>query len=439
MLEKFNNSKLPFYLVIATTAFFILYFSLITYYYRLGTADDIKLFSVLKVHGFFGSLSFFYYSIPFRWMPYLYFNTIFLFAEGSLLGAIPYIRVFYAIYLLLFIFIAYSFAGILTSKSRILERFSLSGIILICFYFLSPFPIETWFWLSAALMYNIPVIFFLIGILMLMKKNYFYIICGLVAGSGIETLAITFVTTTIAIMYFSRLKNIHYLFFALSICIALIINILSPGFSARLQGLETESFNGLSIIEFIGFFLQKRFLIALAAGLSLSCVVKILKVEISSGFGKLLLIYSIAVFIITVAPFIISYGSIGSPRSLQPLLFPFFGFFIFFSKYLKNLTIARFALTGLIILPMVYFMIKPYMRIDDLESYDISYRNRHEILAGYENCEFDEIIRLPPLKDPLIIAFCQLSNNPEDYFNYRLKELYKLNCKVASEAKTENK
>lgn len=267
------------YLLYFSAIAFVLLFLILSYYNR-PTYDDFGNIYYAKGKNIFEYVKLFYDQYGGRWTSWAYIYIAFAARENFL--SIPVsVFIYYAITLFIFIYSVkeiikigvYKLFQVALDKKTIL---TFSVLFIACFYFFTINNIEAWWYICASFHYLQGIVFLLLGVAILLKKNlkimdhFLIAISFIYVGSGYEMYALIVAALLFIYMLYvyvkhrsTSFKGLNTAFVALLVSAA--VSFIAPGNMERRSYFKeniAEYFHPVTLHGFSGVLIQKKFLIA---------------------------------------------------------------------------------------------------------------------------------------------------------------------------------
>ncbi len=456
--DKINTALGVNFLVFLHALLFFGFYFTMSYFNRLGKDESLIIYFLNK----FGLV----YTIKY------YYLT----AEGNFTSNIVYCIIFQClknftnilVFHVLFLFVLYVSFYLLIYRLSKLQILSISSIgkLLLPMLILSPFfmqnPIitEAWFWPTAMIVYQIPLILLVLGLYFLLSPSKWakivaFFIFILFGGTKINYVLMVSSIGGAYFIYkaFGQKKLSMNMLIALSgILIGLVIYLASPSNMMRMKG-EAESRNLGSLLSAISYNSQyifteflsplrlMRIALFMAAFLVMDIKLPVLKIK------KSVLLF--VLFIIAInALLIIANGAIYFAATGKGVIYQrvwTFNFFILvitigYLVYLAGIFLKvktgtlryKLILTALLLYPSVSYVRAFTIEYDKTKRLAESYDKRIELIKSYKGKTVPGgILYLEPLAETSIINFLELESDPDFSDNRQIALRYGLNCKIA--------
>lgn len=446
--KKLKTKNVFEWLFFGASILFLILFGLLAYHNRPAT-DDFLYSICFKDNGVLGCMNQCYQVQTFRWAGMLLMGILFKlndFVSQFPLYHISLFSLFIVVIALWIRLVFQKFFQISFSKKTI---FAISVLIFASFYFLTFHAVELFFWYCGSVYYLQNIVAALFGFYFIFRKKKSFIdyllipLCFLYAGGTIENLAFCYIVIlSIIFLYFIQIKKKDASFnLLLKVIIAFIflvssvlINISGSGFQVRqeLSAIEKAKYgeekNGFYKIEKASLIkLSKKikdrklliYLILVLPAIGIGTIAKSNNPNNSFKVKKIifsLIASNILVLILSILPFIIMLGNLGTERtwvlffftaniSILTLLF-LIGFKIPDSK---GFSLFRLTLIGITFIVALFYIFRQYPVISAYsEAYDLR-KTQLEVLQKSNFKETVVVKKLPP-SGPLLSA--------DDNFDY---------------------
>jgi hypothetical protein len=416
------------YLLISFNLLFLIYVLAVGYYNRLAV-DDYAYIGVLRKFGFNSPFTYWYFNWQGRFVPQYFLNIMYLIYQ------VTQNLIFYpALLALLFI---YSIFRILEYYFSLPKIFLLNfSILLFSALFLTTLEISTFYWLVASVMYFGGILFALLGVSFILKKNhklidYFIIALSfLYAGTSSEHMGIlvSFILGAVNLINFYQTrydwrafigepinkKLLAAFFFGTA---AFLLMIFSPGTSLRMD--QTQHVNNLAellkatidaTLFVCGhiFYKLPYFLVFIPLFLFLGSQLNVIRLNhrftfirlmISAGVGLLIFIF------VSNLPFAYVAGRAGPLRSYVYvnavsviLMFFVFTYVGFLYKRMRKKIYGAAVVSMILLFCCLFYTF--WKELPLLKKYSLTDRHRIQILNQYKKENRTQPVFVKPLYHP---------------------------------------
>lgn len=344
------------YLLSFSALAFVLFFLILSYYNR-PTYDDLGNIYYAKGKNIFEYVKLFYDQYGGRWTSWAYIYVAFAARENF--QSIPVsVFIYYAITLFIFIYSAKEIIRIgaynlfkveLDKKTTI----TFSILFIACFYFFTFNNIEAWWYICSSFHYLQGIVFLLLGMGILLKKNlkttdHFLIAVSFIyVGSGYEMYALIVGSLLFSCIVYLHVKSKNTSFKGLTtafvaLMLSTVVSVIAPGNAERRSYFKeniAEYLHPVTFHDISGVLIQKKFLIAFIISAAWLIVGMKLKSNtaalLNKKYVKNIFILSISAIVLSVLiPYVFStvftYGIIPPTRAWTFTSFAF-AFFTCFS------------------------------------------------------------------------------------------------------------
>jgi len=459
-----NRSQFNKLLLFSNSSFLIL-FLVLAYYNRLAS-DDFGIISNLEKNGYWEGIAQYYYTSDIRLLPvlmdfaFLYFHD----CEHLLLvyGVLSLAMICFSFYILLKSLLS----TMISAHFSKLFVLNISVFLANVLFFATLNIGETWFWFCASVCYLWSISFFCLGtgLILSLKGNIFTYI-GLaisfayVATSNPPFAVFTLLFLILAGTFFIRKKKRSFLYkiwFCILICgVGFTAYFTTPGLVER-----RSYFEEIGLLE--AFWINtksvgKIFLFMLPEKLPLIMLFAIPFVWVGNYFGNqkntkklsvrnfarqiiwLALIYFAIVFIFNLP---VSYimTEIGPARALAPvslftvMLFCFVAFYAGYKLGLRDLFTTKIT-TIAVVACFAVNVIAAIHQYPIVKKYTHAYNARMSHLENYAGSE--KVVEIEPLPSSGLLHSAEISSNPRDYRNYKLRDYLQLDFDIIIKEKNQ--
>jgi len=427
------------------------YFLFVGYYSRLS-ADDYSSQWVIREHGVFGTAVYVYMTWGGSFLLQVIdgiITTIFGHAHTLFAYSLFLITAYY----LVMCFFLVSIHNYLLLKINYLNIFFISAVVLTAFYFATPDIGMLWHWISGSSVYILSILFLLLGLALLIRRNYFLSIFPLLVFTHCRiTWDLIFFLFYFLGILFTKGKEIRkkHIFIFSILCIGAIIYVIAPGnyirHTATIQGHHHASFGYIISHYLTNLYIYKMSYALLAIFLLIpfckDICYKITAIKIPKIVPLAVLIVSTLIQMVVLYVAVTDFYFTDRVWSLFTLLAIFvliYYFSVVFVKFEKRFSIVFLILFFIGLVGSNYLYIKTMINNRaGFKAFSEQYDKRMNYILSQKSKTIT-VLKLDKIQPPNLLYYVEFSEDPNNWVNSDFKKALELPFDVILDTRSQNK